>query len=132
MLSYEITTETSFSDNKKYQTFKVKGGVTFSSGVYAIKNCSGDRTLDGEELVELKSICKLKISDGEYIWTKVSGKKRYSEKGTGIFEIIDGSGVYKNLIGSKCKYALNIFDEIIFAKGVCNLTEEIFKSLNSK
>lgn len=75
MLSYEITTETSFSDNKKYQTFKVKGGVTFSSGVYAIKNCSGDRTLDGEELVELKSICKLKISDGEYMDKSFRKKK---------------------------------------------------------
>ena len=41
MLSFEITKETLFSDGSKYQTFSVKGGVTFSTGVYAIKNCSG-------------------------------------------------------------------------------------------
>ena len=33
MLSLEITTETLFSDGSKYQTFSVKGGVTFSTGV---------------------------------------------------------------------------------------------------
>ena len=31
MLSLEITTETLFSDGSKYQTFSVKGGVTFST-----------------------------------------------------------------------------------------------------
>ena len=54
MLSLEITTETLFSDGSKYQTFRVKGGVTFSTGVYAIKNCSGDRTLKNGNLIELK------------------------------------------------------------------------------
>ena len=130
MLSYEITTETLFSDGSKYQTFSVKGGVTFSTGVYAIKNCSGDRTLREGNLINLKSICKYKISDGEYLWSKVLGNDRYAAKGTGKFELIDGTGVYKSLIGNICTYALNIFDEIIFGKGVCEVEENIFKKLN--
>ena len=56
----------------------------------------------------MKSICKLKISDDKFIWTKVLGKDRFSQKGTGIFEIIDASGNYKTLIGNKRNYALNI------------------------
>ena len=129
MLSYEITTETIFSDKTKYQTFKVKGGVTFSTGVYAIKNCSGDRSIKEGNLINLKSICKVEISDGETIWTKVSGKGRYVAKGTGIFEIIDGTGNYKRLIGNKCTYALNIYNEIIFAKGVCEVQDDIYENL---
>lgn len=130
MLSYEITTETFFSDGSKYQTFSVKGGVTFSTGVYAIKNCSGDRTLKEENLIDLKSICKYKISDDEYLWSKVLGNDRYAEKGTGKFQLIDGTGVYKNLVGYTCDYALNIFDEIIFGKGVCEIDENVYKKIN--
>tara|TARA_B100001027_G_scaffold102527_1_gene70464 strand:- start:47 stop:526 length:480 start_codon:yes stop_codon:yes gene_type:complete len=129
MLSYEITTETTFSDKTKYQTFKVKGGVTFSTGVYAIKHCSGDRSMKEGNLINLKSICKVNISDGETIWTKVSGKDRYVAKGTGVFEIIDGTGNYTSLIGNKCNYALNIYNEIIFAKGVCEVEDDVYKNL---
>ena len=130
MLSLDITTETLFSDGSKYQTFSVKGGVTFSTGVYAIKNCSGDRTLKNDSLIELKSICKYKISDDEYLWSKVLGNDRYAEKGTGKFQLIDGTGVYKSLVGNTCTYALNIFDEIIFAKGVCEIEENVYKKIN--
>ena len=130
MLSLEITKETIFSDGSKYQTFSVKGGVTFSTGVYAIKNCSGDRTLKNDNLIELKSICKYKISDDEYLWSKVLGNDRYAEKGTGRFQLIDGTGVYKSLVGKTCAYALNIFDEIIFAKGFCEIEENVYKKIN--
>ena len=130
MLSLEITTETLFSDGSKYQTFRVKGGVTFSTGVYATKNCSGDRTLKNGNLIDLKSICKYKISDNEYLWSKVLGNDRYAAKGTGKFQLIDATGVYKNLVGNTCTYALNIFDEIIFGKGVCEVEENTFKKLN--
>ena len=130
MLSLEITTETLFSDGSKYQTFRVKGGVTFSTGVYAIKNCSGDRTLKNGNLIDLKSICKYKISDNEYLWSKVLGNDRYAAKGTGKFQLIDATGVYKNLVGNTCTYALNIFDEIIFAKGVCEVEETVYKKIN--
>ena len=130
MLSLDITTETLFSDGSKYQTFSVKGGVTFSTGVYAIKNCSGDRTLKSGNLIELKSICKYKISDDEYLWSKVIGNDRYAAKGTGKFQLIDGTGVYKSLVGNTCTYALNIFDEIIFAKGFCEIEENVYKKIN--
>ena len=130
MLALEITTETLFSDGSKYQTFRVKGGVTFSTGVYAIKNCSGNRTLKNGNLIDLKSICKYKISDDEYLWSKVLGNDRYAAKGTGKFQLIDGTGGYKSLVGNICTYALNIFGEIIFAKGVCEVEENTFKKLN--
>ena len=130
MLSLEITTETLFSDGSKYQTFSVKGGVTFSTGVYATKNCSGDRTLKNGNLIDLKSICKYKISDNEYLWSKVLGNDRYAAKGTGKFQLIDATGVYKNLVGNTCTYALNIFDEIIFGKGVCEIEETVYKKIN--
>ena len=130
ILSLDITTETLFSDGSKYQTFSVKGGITFSTGVYAVKSCSGDRTLKESKLIDLKSICKYKISDDEYLWSKVLGNDRFAAKGTGKFQIIDGTGVYKLLIGNLCTYALNIFDAIIFGKGVCEVEENIYKKLN--
>ena len=58
------------------------------------------------------------------------GNDRYAEKGTGKFQLIDGTGVYKNLVGYTCDYALNIFDEIIFGKGVCEIDENVYKKIN--
>ena len=35
---------------------------------------------------------KYKISDDEYLWSKVLGNDRFAAKGTGKFQIIDGTG----------------------------------------
>ena len=52
------------------------------------------------------------------------------ERGVGISTIIDSTSKYKKeLIGTKCTYAVNRTKDMVFGKSVCKVSDKLYKKL---
>jgi len=113
--------ETSLPNGEKHTSFKSNGGMTFSSGKYGIASCSGLRTDKKEKLIEVRTICSIKINDGNKLWTELRRDKGESTAGVGNIAVVDATGPYKELINKKCVYAFTRFNEMFFGKTKCSI-----------
>ena len=113
--------ETSLPNGEKHTSFKSNGGMTFSSGKYGIASCSGLRTDKKEKLIEVRTICSIKINDGNKLWTELRRDKGESTVGVGKIAVIDATGPYKELINKKCVYAFTRFNEMFFGRTKCSI-----------
>ena len=113
--------ETSLPNGEKHTSFKSNGGMTFSSGKYGIASCSGLRTDKKEKLIEVRTICSIKINDGNKLWTELRRDKGESTAGVGKIAVIDATGPYKELINKKCVYAFTRFNEMFFGRTKCSI-----------
>ncbi len=41
------------------------------------------------------------------------------DAGVGAFTFIDGTGIFEDYVGEKCKYAVNYFEEALFTVSKC-------------
>ena len=51
------------------------------------------------------------------------------EAGTGSYIFIDGTGIWKDLIGTKCKYAITYLDNAMFNFDKCKSNNQLLKEL---
>lgn len=120
-----------FTDNSKYIIIKQEGQWTDNIGNYGAQKCKGLIKRNDKNIVSfLDVICQLTNQNNVVIWRKFERTGSEIERGVGVSTIIDSTSKYKKeLIGTKCNYAVNRTKDMVFSKSVCKVSDELYKKL---
>ena len=120
-----------FTDNSKYIIINQEGQWTDNIGNYGLQKCKGLIKRNDKNIVNfLDVICQLTNQNNVVIWRKFERTGSEIERGVGVSTIIDSTSKYKKeLIGTKCNYAVNRTKDMVFSKSVCKVSDELYKKL---
>ena len=120
-----------FTDNSKYIIINQEGQWTDNIGNYGSQKCKGLIKRNDKNIVNfLDVICQLTNQNNVVIWRKFERTGSEIERGVGVSTIIDSTSKYeKELIGTKCNYAVNRTKDMVFSKSVCKVSDELYKKL---
>ena len=120
-----------FTDDSKYIIINQEGQWTDSIGNYGSNECKGLIKKDAKEVVYyLDVVCELVDQNNVITRRKFERTGSQIERGVGISTIIDSTSKYKKeLIGTKCTYAVNRTKDMVFGKSVCKISDELYKKL---
>ena len=120
-----------FTDNSKYIIINQEGQWTDNIGNYGSQKCKGLIKRNYKNIVSfLDVICQLTNQNNVVIWRKFERTGSEIERGVGVSTIIDSTSKYKKeLIGTKCNYAVNRTKDMVFSKSVCKVSDELYKKL---
>ena len=120
-----------FTDNSKYIIINQEGQWTDNIGNYGSQKCKGLIKRNYKNIVNfLDVICQLTNQNNVVIWRKFERTGSEIERGVGVSTIIDSTSKYKKeLIGTKCNYAVNRTKDMVFSKSVCKVSDELYKKL---
>ena len=120
-----------FTDNSKYIIINQEGQWTDNIGNYGSQKCKGLIKRNYKNIVSfLDVICQLTNQNNVVIWRKFERTGSEIERGVGVSTIIDSTSKHKKeLIGTKCNYAVNRTKDMVFSKSVCKVSDELYKKL---
>lgn len=112
-----------FTDNSKYIIIKQEGQWTDNIGNYGSQKCKGLIKRNDKNIISfLDVICQLTNQNNVVIWRKFERTGSEIERGVRVSTIIDSTSKYKKeLIGTKCNYAVNRTKDMVFSKSVCKV-----------
>ena len=104
------------------------------------------KTLDGEKIQQKEySECMtahmrtVLSPSGAYVCPYHRGNKNWSvikressefDAGVGINKYVDGTGLWKHLIGAECKYGIKYFEEANYSVEKCKISEKTYNELS--
>ena len=120
-----------FTDNSKYIIINQEGQWTDNIGNYGAQECKGLIKRNDNNIIDfLDVICQLTNQNNEVTWRKFERTGSEIERGVGVSTIIDSTSKYKKeLVGTKCNYAVNRTKDMVFSKSVCKIPDELYKKL---
>ena len=120
-----------FTDNSKYIIINQKGQWTDSIGNYGASECKGLIKRNDNNIIDfLDVICQSTNQNNVVTWRKFERTGSEIERGVGVSTIIDSTSKYKKeLVGTKCNYAVNRTKDMVFSKSVCKIPDELYKKL---
>ena len=120
-----------FTDNSKYIIINQEGQWTDNIGNYGAQECKGLIKRNDKNIIDfLDVICQLTNQNNEITWRKHERTGSEIERGVGVSTIIDSTSKYKKeLVGTKCNYAVNRTKDMVFSKSVCKVSDDSFKKL---
>ena len=120
-----------FTDNSKYIIINQEGQWTDSIGNYGASECKGLIKRNDNNIIDfLDVICQLTNQNNEVTWRKFERTGSEIERGVGISTIIDSTSKYKKeLVGTKCNYAVNRTKDMVFSKSICRVSDDLYKKL---
>ena len=84
------------------------------------------------KLVFLKVICEISLNDGNTIWSVLERSSSSFKAGIGESIVINATGKYKKLEGTKCIYAVTKYKKSSFVREKCKVNDKIFNELKIK
>ena len=117
------------SNTTEYKIFTIKGHFKNNFGIYGITDCNGYRETKKSALIFLKVVCKNTTQHGDTFFTLGERKSEFNRAGVGNVKYIDGTGVFKKLIGINCIYAVNKVLDSDFVVTKCDIPDELFEEL---
>ena len=120
-----------FTDNSKYIIINQEGQWTDNIGNYGAQECKGLIKRNDKNIIDfLDVICQLTNQNNVVTWRKFERTGSEIERGVGISTIVDSTSKYKKeLIGTKCNYAVNRTKDMVFSKSICKVSDELYKKL---
>ena len=120
-----------FTDNSKYIIINQEGQWTDNIGNYGAQECKGLIKRNDKNIIDfLDVICQLTNQNNVVTWRKFERTGSEIERGVGISTIVDTTSKYKKeLIGTKCNYAVNRTKDMVFSKSICKVSDELYKKL---
>ena len=133
-LSFEVIGKASskkmeLSNGTSYLLYENSGGFTDNLGNYGNTFCYGKIELQKNIATNFNIICESINQNKEKFWGEFTRSETDIEAGVGKAIIVDGTGVYKNLINTECFFSTRYLNESYFSLTKCNLTKEIFEKL---
>ena len=133
-----VTTSYSTSETEKYKlengtvhtNIKSSGLWTNNLGNYGKNKCFGLMTTNKNRSVSLNVKCELIDHKGNKNWSVLKRNSDEFGAGVGVVEYLDGTGPWKSMIGIKCNYATNYFEDANYYVEKCKLTEKIYQDLS--
>ena len=120
-----------FTDNSKYIIINQEGQWTDSIGNYGSSECKGLIKRNDNNIIDfLDVICQSTDQNNVVTWSRYERTGSEIGRGVGVSTIIDTTSKYKKqLIGTKCNYAVNRTKDMVFSKSVCKIPDELYKKL---
>ena len=120
-----------FTDNSKYIIINQEGQWTDNIGNYGAQECKGLIKRNDKNIIDfLDVICQLTNQNNVITWRKFERTGSEIERGVGVSTIVDTTSKYKKeLIGTKCNYAVNRTKDMVFSKSICKVSDELYKKL---
>ena len=115
------------NDNLKYLLYENSIGWTDNLGNYGKSFCFGRIKLKKEIAEEFNLICESTDQNGYKSWSEFKREDTTLKAGSGNSVYIDGTGIYKDFIGSKCIFSTNYLDDTLFFKSKCKIKSEIIE-----
>ena len=66
------------------------------------------------------------------MWTQLRRSNSDVDAGVGNSIILDVTGPYKKLKGTKCLYSASFLKEIVFIKSRCSISNKLFEELKTQ
>ena len=108
------------SDGRKVSHYKNNGNWKDSLGNYGTQRCFGTILTNSEKKIEdWKLFCE-GMDQNINNFVLDYHRNTNMDAGTGSYIFIDGTGKWKDLIGTKCKYAITYLDNAMFNFDKCN------------
>ena len=105
------TKEMILSNSKKYLLYENNIGWTDSLGNYGKSFCFGRIKLNNDIAQEFNLVCELEDQNGDKAWSEFKRDDTSLKAGSGNSMYIDGTGLYKDFIGSKCIFSTNYLND---------------------
>ncbi len=124
----------SFSEDEKFINFTLDGTFTDNLGNYGYFENAVSVVLKNNDVVNLEARGRWVYQNREELYTKGFRNQQEKDSGVGQQEIIGTSQMFKKLIGIKCNYSVNFFDDFVYALNKCNITDKqknILESLSN-
>ena len=120
-----------FTDKSKYIIINQEGQWTDNIGNYGAQECKGLIKRNDNNIIDfLDVMCQLTNQNNEVTWRKFERTGSEIERGVGVSTIVDTTSKYKKeLIGTKCNYAVNRTKDMVFSKSICKVSDELYKKL---
>ena len=120
-----------FTDNSKYIIINQECQLTDNIGNYGAQECKGLIKRNDKNIIDfLDVICQLTNQNNVVTWRKFERTGSEIERGVGISTIVDSTSKYKKeLIGTKCNYAVNRTKDMVFSKSICKVSDALYKKL---
>jgi len=116
-------------DGRSFESSSLKGHIKNNIGNYGNIKCNSLIEKKKDELVFLKVICEISVNDGNKIWSMLERSRSSFKAGVGESTIIDATGKFKKLKGTKCVYAVTKFKKSSFVKEKCKLKAGVLSEL---
>ncbi len=118
---YSYVEKHTLSDNTIISHYKNKGTWTDNKSNYGTETCKGTIVINPKgTIVDYLLFCNGKDYKGHTYTAKLQ-RNSDMEAGTGYYLYIDGTGIWKDLIGKKCKYAIYYLDDAYFTTDKCDI-----------
>ena len=110
-----------FPDGAKFVSFKHEGGFETDIGKYGMYHCTGSILYNLNSMLEnMFFACEFKDQDGD-MFIGMGKRKKGSDidRAVGQYNIISGSGFWKDFVGYSCTYSVVYVEKIVFSPGNC-------------
>ena len=112
-----------------YLLYENSGGYTDNFGNYGNSHCYGKIKTKKSVALNFKIICETVDQNGNKFWGEFTRSETEMAAGVGKAVIVDGTGIYKNLINTKCVFSTRYLDQSYFSLSKCKLTKTVFEKL---
>ena len=116
----------------KFLLYENRIGWTDNLGNYGKSFCFGRIKIVNEVADNFNLICESIDQNKDKNWVEFSRSDTNMEAGAGRSKYVDGTGIYKNFIGSECIFSTNYFEDNLFFKKKCKINPKIIESLARK
>ena len=88
-------------------------------GNFGTQSCFGLVLLEkNNNIISMEIYCEAQDQDDDKYYTKVT-RDSSLDAGVSEYVLIDGSGKWKNMVNSKCKYAIKYKKNALFVNSKC-------------
>ena len=119
-------------DGRIFEASSLDGHLKNNIGNYGKIKCNSLIETKKSELIFLKVICEISLNDGNTIWSVLERSSSSFKAGVGESTVIDATGKYSILIGTKCIYAVTKYKNSSFVKEQCEINDKILSELKNK
>ena len=119
-------------DGRVFEAASLAGHIKNNLGNYGTIKCNSLIETKESKLVFLKVICEISLNDGNTIWSVLERSSSSFKAGIGESTVIDATGKYKKLEGTKCIYAVTKYKKSSFVKEKCKIDDKVFNELKNK
>ena len=113
-----------------HTNLKTSGLWTDNFGNYGKNKCFGLLTTYKDKSINLNMKCESIDYKGNKSWSVINRESKEFDAGVGVNKYVDGTGPWKYLIGTKCKYGIRYFEEANYSVEKCQISEKAYNEFS--
>ena len=118
-----------YSEGNNFNLLKLDGSFTDNLGNYGNWNALASFELNNNKIKQHFFSAEIIFQNESKMYVQGSRNSKEFEQGTGTFTVNAASKEIKDLIGTKCIYAINFFKSTSFTNTKCKVSDIAFERL---